>query len=108
MMRALWLVVLSACFSTPARPTGDGGVTDDASDPGDGNGDSGAPLAANVVFVTKGSISGNELSMAGIADARCRDAASVAGLLLTTEAMVAEKPEEKKPAAPAAPNYDDM
>lgn len=80
MMRALWLVVLSACFSTPARPTGDGGVTDDASDPGDGNGDSGAPLAANVVFVTKGSISGNELSMAGIADARCRDAASVAGL----------------------------
>ncbi|HXG20043.1 MAG TPA: chaperonin GroEL [Methylomirabilota bacterium] len=29
-----------------------------------------------------------------------QNAASVAGLLLTTEAMVAEKPEEKKPAAP--------
>ncbi len=40
---------------------------------------------------------------------RCalQNAASVAGLLLTTEAMVAEKPEEKKPAAPA-PSYDDM
>jgi chaperonin GroEL len=36
-----------------------------------------------------------------------QNAASVAGLLLTTEAMVAEKPEEKK-AAPAAPSYDDM
>ncbi len=36
-----------------------------------------------------------------------QNAASVAGLLLTTEAMVAEKPEEKKPAAPA-PSYDDM
>jgi chaperonin GroEL len=31
-----------------------------------------------------------------------QDAASVAGLLITTEAMVAEKP-EKKPAAPAMP-----
>lgn len=30
-----------------------------------------------------------------------QNAASVAGLLMTTEAMVAEKPEEKKPAAPA-------
>ena len=36
-----------------------------------------------------------------------QNAASVAGLLLTTEAMVAEKPEDKEPAAPA-PNYDDM
>jgi chaperonin GroEL len=36
-----------------------------------------------------------------------QNAASVAGLLLTTEAMVAEKPEEKK-GAPAAPSYDDM
>jgi chaperonin GroEL len=36
-----------------------------------------------------------------------QNAASVAGLLLTTEAMVAEKPEEKAPAAPA-PNYDEM
>ena len=37
-----------------------------------------------------------------------QNAASVSGLLLTTEAMVAEKPEEKKPTAPAAPSYDDM
>jgi len=37
-----------------------------------------------------------------------QNAASVAGLLLTTEAMVAEKPEDKKAAAPSAPNYDDM
>ncbi len=36
-----------------------------------------------------------------------QNAASVAGLLLTTEAMVAEKPEDSEPAAPA-PNYDDM
>jgi chaperonin GroEL len=41
---------------------------------------------------------------------RCalQNASSVAGLLLTTEAMVAEKPEEKKAAAPPAPSYDDM
>jgi chaperonin GroEL len=31
-----------------------------------------------------------------------QDAASVAGLLITTEAMIAERP-EKKPAAPAMP-----
>jgi chaperonin GroEL len=37
-----------------------------------------------------------------------QNAASVSGLLLTTEAMVAEKPQEKKPAAPATPSYDDM
>ena len=37
-----------------------------------------------------------------------QNAASVAGLLLTTEAMVAEKPEDKKAAAPAGPSYDDM
>jgi chaperonin GroEL len=36
-----------------------------------------------------------------------QNAASVASLLLTTEAMVAEKPEEKKNATPA-PSYDDM
>ncbi len=36
-----------------------------------------------------------------------QNAASVAGLLLTTEAIIAEKPEEKKSAAPA-PSYDDM
>jgi chaperonin GroEL len=37
-----------------------------------------------------------------------QNASSVAGLLLTTEAMVAEKPEEKKAAAPAPGGYDDM
>ena len=36
-----------------------------------------------------------------------QDAASVAGLLVTTQAMVADKP-EKKPAAPAAPGMGDM
>jgi chaperonin GroEL len=36
-----------------------------------------------------------------------QNAASVAGLLLTTEAMVAEKPEEKK-AAPPAPHPEDF
>ncbi|GIW42159.1 MAG: 60 kDa chaperonin [Candidatus Binatia bacterium] len=36
-----------------------------------------------------------------------QNAASVAGLLLTTEAMVAEKPEEKK-ATPPTPSYDEM
>ncbi|MBW1998039.1 MAG: chaperonin GroEL [Deltaproteobacteria bacterium] len=35
-----------------------------------------------------------------------QNAASVAGLLLTTEAVVAEKPEEKKPAAPTPPPED--
>ena len=37
-----------------------------------------------------------------------QNAASVAGLLLTTEAMVAEKPEEKKPRRRRQPSYDDM
>jgi chaperonin GroEL len=37
-----------------------------------------------------------------------QNAASVAGLLLTTEAMVAEKPEEKRAPAPAPGGYDDM
>jgi chaperonin GroEL len=35
-----------------------------------------------------------------------QNAASVAGLLLTTEAMVAEKPEKRKPATPAMPPED--
>ncbi len=34
-----------------------------------------------------------------------QNAASVAGLLLTTEAIVTEKPEEKKPAAAPPPEY---
>ena len=38
-----------------------------------------------------------------------QNAASVAGMLLTTEAMVADKPEEKKAAAaPAGGGFDDM
>ena len=37
-----------------------------------------------------------------------QNAASVAGLLLTTEAMVAEKPEKKKPQMPAMPPDEDM
>ncbi|MCY4064981.1 MAG: chaperonin GroEL, partial [Rhodospirillaceae bacterium] len=47
-----------------------------------------------------------DLVKAGIIDptkvvrAALQDAASVAGLLVTTEAMVAEKPEKKAPAAP--------
>ena len=50
---------------------------------------------------------------AGIVDptkvvrAALQDAASVAGLLITTEAMVAEKP-KKETSAPAAPGMDDM
>jgi chaperonin GroEL len=35
-----------------------------------------------------------------------QNAASVAGLLMTTEAMVAEKPEKKPPAAPQMPPED--
>jgi chaperonin GroEL len=35
-----------------------------------------------------------------------QNAASVSGLLMTTEAVVAEKPEKKKPAAPAMPPED--
>jgi chaperonin GroEL len=38
-----------------------------------------------------------------------QNAASVAGLLLTTEAMVAEKPEEKKQqASPSMPHGEDF
>ncbi|MBW8058718.1 MAG: chaperonin GroEL, partial [candidate division NC10 bacterium] len=37
-----------------------------------------------------------------------QDAASVAGLLITTEAMVAEKPEKKEAAGPAAPDMGGM
>ena len=54
-----------------------------------------------------------DLVKAGIVDptkvvrAALQDAASVAGLLVTTEAMVAEKPEDK-PAAPAMPDMGGM
>ena len=37
-----------------------------------------------------------------------QDAASVAGLLITTEAMIAEKPKKDAPAAPAGGGMDDM
>ncbi len=55
-----------------------------------------------------------DLMKAGIIDptkvvrTALQNAASVAALLLTTEAMVAEKPEEKKPPTPPTPNYDEM
>jgi len=55
----------------------------------------------------------SDLIKSGIIDpakvvrAALQDAASVSGLLITTEAMVAEKP-EKKPAAPAAPDMGGM
>ena len=37
-----------------------------------------------------------------------QNAASVAGLLLTTEAMVAEKPKEEKAATPPMPHGDEF
>ncbi|MBW1716626.1 MAG: hypothetical protein JRJ77_12515 [Deltaproteobacteria bacterium] len=37
-----------------------------------------------------------------------QDSASVAGLLMTTEAMVAEKPEEKKPPSTPQMSPEDM
>jgi chaperonin GroEL len=53
-----------------------------------------------------------DLMKAGIIDptkvvrSALQNAASVAGLLLTTEAIVAEKPEDKKSSAASAPDYD--
>ena len=53
-----------------------------------------------------------DLMKAGIVDPTkvtrfaLQNAASVAGLLMTTEAMVAEKPEKEKPSAPAMPPED--
>jgi chaperonin GroEL len=54
-----------------------------------------------------------DLIQAGIIDpakvtrSALENAASVAGMILTTEALVTERPEEKKPAAPAAtPDMD--
>jgi chaperonin GroEL len=53
-----------------------------------------------------------DLMKAGIVDPTkvtrfaLQNAASVAGLLLTTEAMVAEKPKKEKPSAPAMPSED--
>ena len=54
-----------------------------------------------------------DLMKAGIIDptkvvrTALQNSASVAGLLLTTEAMVAEKPKEEKAAAPPSPGGDD-
>ena len=42
-----------------------------------------------------------------VARTALQDAASIAGLLITTEAMIAEKPEKKEP-APAAPDMGGM
>ncbi len=53
-----------------------------------------------------------DLMKAGIVDptkvTRCalQNAASPAGLLMTTEAMVAEKPKKRKPSAPAMQSED--
>ena len=53
-----------------------------------------------------------DLMKAGIVDPTkvtrfaLQNAASVAGLLMTTEAMVAEKPKKEKPSAPAMPSED--
>ena len=55
-----------------------------------------------------------DLLTAGIIDptkvvrSALQNAASVASLLLTTEAMVAEKPQEKKATPPPAPHPDEM
>ncbi|MFQ5773440.1 MAG: chaperonin GroEL [Kiloniellaceae bacterium] len=55
-----------------------------------------------------------EMFQAGIIDptkvvrTALQGAGSVAGLLITTEAMVAEKPEKKEPASPGAPDMGDM
>ncbi len=57
-------------------------------------GDYEALLAAGIIDPTK------------VARFALQNAASVAGLLLTTEAMVAEKPEKKKTGAPAMPPED--
>jgi chaperonin GroEL len=53
-------------------------------------------------LVTAGVIDPTKVVRTGL-----QNAASVAGLLLTTEAMIAEKPEEKK-AAPPAPHPEDF
>ncbi len=37
-----------------------------------------------------------------------QNAASIAGLMITTEAMVSELPKDEKPAGPAAPGMGDM
>ena len=76
-------------------------------------------IVAQKVTEAKGSVGFNaekgeyeDLMKAGIIDptkvARfaLQNAASVAGLLMTTEAMVAEKPEKKKPEAPGMPPED--
>ncbi|MGD9073859.1 MAG: chaperonin GroEL [Desulfobacteraceae bacterium] len=76
-------------------------------------------IVAQKVMESKGSVGFNaekgeyeDLMKAGIIDptkvARfaLQNAASVAGLLMTTEAMVAEKPEKKKPEAPGMPPED--
>jgi chaperonin GroEL len=53
-----------------------------------------------------------DLMKAGIVDPTkvtrfaLQNAASVAGLLMTTEAMVAEKPKKEKSSAPAMPSED--
>ena len=52
--------------------------------------------------------SGSAIDPAKVVRAALQDAASVAGLLITTEAMIADKPEDKSAAAPAMPDMDGM
>jgi chaperonin GroEL len=52
-------------------------------------------------------VKGGIIDPAKVVRTALQDAASVAGLLITTEAMVAEKP-EPRPAAPAAPDMGGM
>jgi chaperonin GroEL len=53
-----------------------------------------------------------DLMAAGIVDPTkvsrfaLQNAASVAGLFITTEAMIADKPKKRKPSAPAIPSED--
>lgn len=76
MSRAVSLVVVAGCFSTPARPTGDGGPISDAVDGPVSDG--GGP--ANLMFVSKARTAGSTLAEADVADALCRSEAATAGL----------------------------
>ncbi len=87
-MRWLCCLMLAGCFSTPARPRGDGG-------PGDGDGaladgdTTDSPLTDNnVVFVTRDTIPGNQVINVGPPDSFCASQANLAGLSGTFVAWV--------------------
>ncbi len=77
MSRVVSLVVLAGCFSTPARPFGDGGAPSDAVDGPVSDARDGPP---NVMFVSKTRSAGSSLAQAGAADAVCRSEAADAQL----------------------------